>query len=100
MANSRLRVAVIFGGRSSEHAVSCVSAASVLANLDPARFEVLAVGITPDGSWVLGPAEPKTLEIQDRRMPSVTAGTALTLPADPTSARLVVLESGREGEVL
>jgi D-alanine-D-alanine ligase len=100
MANSRLRVAVIFGGRSSEHAVSCVSAASVLANLDPARFEVLAVGITPDGSWVLGPAEPKTLEIQDRRMPSVTAGTALTLPADPTATRLVVLESGREGEVL
>ncbi|HEV2779622.1 MAG TPA: D-alanine--D-alanine ligase family protein [Actinophytocola sp.] len=100
MADSKLRVAVVFGGRSSEHAVSCVSAASVLANLDPDRFEVLPVGITPDGAWVLGPAEPKTLEIQDRRLPSVSTGTALTLPADPTSARLVVLDRGREGEVL
>lgn len=100
MAESKLRVAVIFGGRSSEHAVSCVSAASVLANLDPERFEVLPIGITPDGGWVLGPAEPATLEIQERRMPRVTAGTALTLPADPTSARLVVLDPGREGEVL
>ncbi|MCA1835776.1 MAG: D-alanine--D-alanine ligase [Actinobacteria bacterium] len=100
MAISRLRVAVVFGGRSSEHAVSCVSAASVLANLDPERFEVLPVGITPEGSWVLGPAEPTTLEIRDRQLPSVSSGTALTLPADPTSARLVVLDRGREGEVL
>jgi D-alanine-D-alanine ligase len=100
MAESRLRVAVVFGGRSSEHAVSCVSAASVLANLDRERFEVLPVGITPEGTWVLGPAEPKTLEIQDRRLPSVPAGTALTLPADPTSARLVLLDREREGEVL
>ncbi|HET9140796.1 D-alanine--D-alanine ligase family protein [Actinophytocola sp.] len=100
MSNSKLRVAVIFGGRSSEHAVSCVSAASVLANLDPARFEVLPIGITPDGAWVLGPAEPATLRIQDRRLPRVTSGTALTLPADPTDTRLVVLDPGREGEVL
>jgi D-alanine-D-alanine ligase len=100
MAESRVRVAVVFGGRSSEHAVSCVSAASVLANLDPERFEVLPVGITPEGGWVLGPAEPEALEIQDRRLPSVSSGTALTLPADPTSGRLVVLDKGREGEVL
>src|SRR5438309_834246 len=100
MANPKLRVAVVFGGRSSEHAVSCVSAASVLANLDPDRFEILPVGITPDGAWVLGPAEPKELEIRERRMPTVSSGTALTLPADPTSAGLVVLDRGREGEVL
>jgi D-alanine-D-alanine ligase len=100
MAVSRLRVAVVFGGRSSEHAVSCVSAASVLANLDPERFEVVPIGITPQGAWVLGPAEPATLMIQDRRLPSVSSGTALTLPADPTSPRLVVLDRGREGEVL
>ncbi|MFL6144357.1 MAG: D-alanine--D-alanine ligase family protein [Labedaea sp.] len=100
MANSKLRVAVVFGGRSSEHAVSCVSAASVLANLDPDRFEVLPVGITPDGAWVLGPGDPAVLAIQNRRLPSVAAGTALTLPPDPTSSGLVVLERGREGEVL
>jgi D-alanine-D-alanine ligase len=99
-SQERIRVAVVFGGQSTEHAVSCVSAASVLANLDPERFEVLPVGITERGSWVLGPADPSTLEIQDRRMPSISTGTALTLPADPTSASLVVLERGREGEVL
>lgn len=100
MADSKIRVAVVFGGRSTEHAVSCVSAASVLANLDRDRFEVLPIGITPGGAWVLGPADPATLEIQDRKLPSVSAGTALTLPADPGSAQLVVLEQGREGEVL
>jgi D-alanine-D-alanine ligase len=100
MASSKLRVAVVFGGRSSEHSVSCVSASSVLANLDPERFEVLPVGITPEGAWVLGPSEPATLRIQDRRLPTVSSGTALTLPADPTSTRLVVLDRGREGEVL
>ncbi|MPZ85849.1 MAG: D-alanine--D-alanine ligase [Actinophytocola sp.] len=99
-SQERVRVAVVFGGQSTEHAVSCVSAASVIANLDPERFEVLPVGITEQGSWVLGPADPATLEIQDRRMPSISSGTALTLPADPTSASLVVLERGREGEVL
>jgi D-alanine-D-alanine ligase len=100
MAKGLLRVAVVFGGRSSEHAVSCVSAASVLGNLDPERFEVLPVGITPDGAWVLGPSEPRLLEIRDRKLPSVSSGTALTLPADPTSAGLVVLDRGREGEIL
>jgi D-alanine-D-alanine ligase len=93
----RIRVAVVFGGQSTEHTVSCVSAASVLANLDQERFEVLPVGITPEGSWVLGPADPATLQIQNRQLPTVSSGTALTLP---TSGDLVVLERGREGEVL
>jgi D-alanine-D-alanine ligase len=99
-SQERIRVAVVFGGQSSEHTVSCVSAASVLANLDPERFEVLPVGITPEGSWVLGPADPTQLRIENRTMPTITSGTALTLPADPSTASLVVLERGREGEVL
>ncbi|TDV39840.1 D-alanine--D-alanine ligase family protein [Actinophytocola oryzae] len=99
-SQERIRVAVVFGGQSTEHAVSCVSAASVLANLDPNRFEILPVGITPSGAWVLGPADPATLAIEGTTLPTITSGTALTLPADPTSANLVVLERGREGEVL
>ncbi|MFC4856486.1 D-alanine--D-alanine ligase family protein [Actinophytocola glycyrrhizae] len=99
-SQERVRVAVVFGGQSTEHAVSCVSAASVLRNLDQERFEVLPVGITPEGSWVLGPADPATLAIEGRTLPTVTSGTPLTLPADPTAANLVVLERGREGEVL
>ncbi|HVK26447.1 MAG TPA: D-alanine--D-alanine ligase family protein [Actinokineospora sp.] len=99
MSSSKIRVAVVFGGRSTEHTVSCVSAASVLANLDRDRFEVVPVGITKDGSWVLGPDDPDTLRIQDRKLPSITSGTAVTLPADPTSGRLVILEKGHEGRI-
>ncbi|MGY4710077.1 D-alanine--D-alanine ligase family protein [Mycolicibacterium sp. CBM1] len=82
---SRIRVAVVYGGRSSEHAISCVSAGSILRNLDPQRFEVVAVGITPEGSWVLGDGRPETLAITDRKLPQVTgeSGTALVLSADP-----------------
>ncbi|MGB3441141.1 MAG: D-alanine--D-alanine ligase family protein [Actinophytocola sp.] len=99
-SQERIRVAVVFGGQSTEHTVSCVSAASVLANLDQERFEILPVGITQEGSWVLGPADPATLAIDGRTLPTVSSGTALTLPADPTAANLVVLERGREGEIL
>ena len=49
----RIRVAVVFGGRSSEHAISCVSAGSVISALDPERYEVIPVGITTEGRWVL-----------------------------------------------
>ena len=48
------RVLVLYGGRSSEHQVSCLSARSVLAALDGDRYDVVAVGITRDGRWVLG----------------------------------------------
>ncbi len=92
-----MRVAVIFGGRSNEHAISCVSAGSILRNLDPERFEVVAVGITPDGSWVLTDGDPEALAIANRQLPSVSAesGTELALTADPLRAgQLVSLASG------
>jgi D-alanine-D-alanine ligase len=82
---ARTRVAVVYGGRSSEHAISCVSAGSILRNLDPQRFEVVAVGISPEGSWVLTDGRPETLAITDGQLPKVSSasGTALALPADP-----------------
>jgi D-alanine-D-alanine ligase len=98
---TRVRVAVVFGGRSSEHAISCVSAGSVLRHLDRRRFDVVAVGITPAGAWVLGTDDPARLEIRDRTLPAVDASaTAVALPGDPTRGGLVVLEPGRAGEVL
>jgi D-alanine-D-alanine ligase len=96
----RVRVAVVFGGRSGEHAISCVSAGSVLANLDRERFDVVPVGITPDGAWVVGADDPRELAIDDRALPSVDASRpALALPGDPTRGGLLVLEPGRAGEV-
>ncbi|MDV6013483.1 D-alanine--D-alanine ligase family protein [Haloechinothrix sp. LS1_15] len=95
MSEGRIRVAVVFGGRSTEHTISCVSAGSVLANLDTDRFEIVPIGITPDGGWVVGTDDPGALRIEGRRLPSVTGGDELVLRADPTRRELVSLS--REG---
>jgi D-alanine-D-alanine ligase len=87
----RVRVAVVFGGRSSEHAISCVSAGSVIAALDPERYEVVPVGIARDGRWVIAdPDQP--LAITDGVLPEVTGGTAVSLVGDPEARGLAVLE--------
>ena len=70
-----MRVAVVYGGRSSEHAISCVSAGSILRHLDPERFEVVAVGITQDGSWLRSDVDPADLAITDRHLPEVNGHT-------------------------
>jgi D-alanine-D-alanine ligase len=54
MAENKLHVAVLFGGRSGEHEVSLMSARSVLSVLDPARYEVTQIGITREGRWLTG----------------------------------------------
>ncbi|WP_075742574.1 MULTISPECIES: D-alanine--D-alanine ligase family protein [Actinoalloteichus] len=101
MTERRTRVAVVFGGRSSEHAISCSSAASVLAHLDPQRYEVVPVGISQEGRWVVGTSDVRELEIRDRVLPAVdSSAAALVLPADPTSNNLVSLEPGQAGEAL
>ena len=91
----KTRVAIVFGGRSSEHAISCVSAGGILSALDPSEFEVLPVGITREGRWVLASGDPAQLAISDRRLPEITqaAGAAVVLPADPTGDDLVVLDA-------
>ena len=100
--SNRVRVAVVFGGRSNEHAISCVSAGSILRNLDPDRFEVTAIGITPAGSWVLTDGNPDALTISDRQLPEVSAasGTELALPADPGRRGQLVSLQPAAGEVL
>ncbi|GAA1036890.1 D-alanine--D-alanine ligase family protein [Virgisporangium ochraceum] len=91
------RVAVVFGGRSTEHAISCVSAGNVLAALDPDEFEVVPVGITQAGGWVLATGGAVTA-IEGRRLPAVTneSGTAVVLPADPTMGQVEVVDA-RQG---
>ncbi|HJQ46381.1 MAG TPA: D-alanine--D-alanine ligase family protein [Amycolatopsis sp.] len=92
----KTRVAVVFGGRSSEHTISCVSAGSVLANLDPERFEIVPIGITREGGWVLGTSDPRALEIRGRELPSVSEGKALVLAGDPTRTELVGIDAGTD----
>lgn len=94
MTSRRIRVAVVYGGRSSEHGVSVVSAGSVIAALDPEKYDVVPVGITPAGQWMLTDASPESLQITGRALPEVEKGTAVVLPADPTSQSLVAFEPG------
>ncbi|SEL79121.1 D-alanine-D-alanine ligase [Blastococcus sp. DSM 46786] len=89
----RVRVAVVFGGRSEEHAISCISAGSVMAALDPERYEVVPVGIAKDGRWVL-PDPGQRLALTDGALPEVTGGTAVSLVGDPEARGLAVLEPG------
>jgi D-alanine-D-alanine ligase len=88
----KVRVAVVFGGRSSEHAISCVSAGGVIGALDPERYEVIPIGITPDGRWVLESGEPGRLALGPAgELPAVTGDREVALRAsDGRSADLVV----------
>ena len=64
---------MVFGGQGPEHAISCMGAGTVLAMLDRDRYEVVPVGILPDGRWVLTRDEPERLAISGRTLPSVAA---------------------------
>lgn len=81
----RMKVAVIYGGRSSEHSVSCVSAGTVIDGLDPQRYEVFPVGITQEGRWVVGEHDTSKLRIVDKVMPTVGEGPEVWLAVNPAN---------------
>src|SRR6478735_6656974 len=90
----RPRIAVVFGGRSSEHGISCVSAGSVLRAIDPERYDVVPVGITLDGRWVLESTDPTRLAITSRDgLPEVDGSRAtVALAQQDRASELVVHE--------
>jgi D-alanine-D-alanine ligase len=92
----------VFGGRSSEHAISVVSAGSILRALDPDQYEVVPVGITREGRWVLAGDDPAKLEINERKLPEITAesGSAVVLAPDPTATELIVRDPADSGSSL
>ncbi|UMG93074.1 D-alanine--D-alanine ligase family protein [Nocardioides sp. TF02-7] len=94
-AGRRTRVAVVFGGRSSEHAISCVTAGSVLQAIDRERYDVVPIGIAPDGRWVLEADDPERHAIRGPgQLPSVDASRApVTLTRTGSGAGLVVSEA-------
>jgi D-alanine-D-alanine ligase len=97
----RIRVAVVFGGRSTEHQISCVSAGGVLGALDPEQFDVVPVGITPKGQWVLVTGDPSQLALSGSRLPSLdeSSGAPVVWTPDP-SRQLSVQPAGQVPEVL
>jgi D-alanine-D-alanine ligase len=94
----KTRVAVVFGGRSTEHAVSCLGAGHILAAIDRDRYEVVPVGITRDGRWVLTADDPERLAIRGGELPSVEAvaapGTEIAVRLDQGTHGLVITGAG------
>jgi len=95
MSEDKLRIGVIFGGRSGEHEVSLMSARSVLGALNPEKYDVTQIGITHDGSWLVG----------DNVLDAFLEGnidhlTQATLFPDPTYKGLYSIRGGLNGKML
>ncbi|MFF1511153.1 D-alanine--D-alanine ligase family protein [Streptomyces sp. NPDC058326] len=93
------RVAVVFGGRSSEHAISVVTAGAVLSAIDRDKYDVLPIGITTDGRWALTADAPERMAIADRALPNVadlaeSAKGGVVLSVDPANREVVLSEPG------
>ena len=91
--SKKIRVAVIFGGRSSEHSISCISAGSVLKALDRSRYEVVPIGITKSGKWVLEVDDADRLAIQNGVFPEVNPDNPAVLFTADTTAKQIVVQS-------
>ena len=88
--NKRIRVGVIFGGRSGEHEVSLRSARSVIEAMDPARYKIVPIGITKEGRWLA--SSDATLLLPEAVV--ATGDREVALFGDPTRGELVRLDAG------
>ena len=91
----KTRVALVFGGRSSEHAISCATAASVLEAIDRDRYEVIPVGVSREGHWVLMNDDPTPLKLGNGKLPEVPeSDQAVMLPLSQGDSSLRVVRPG------
>ena len=100
MSRPRVRVAVLMGGRSSEHDISLASAHSVVAALDPGRYEIVTVAIERDGRWELGAGNGAALPSVAETLP-VPAGTSVPATLANVDVVLPILHGpfGEDGTV-
>ncbi len=94
-SSRKTRVAIVFGGRSSEHAVSCSTAASVLAAIDRDKYDVVPIGIALDGRWVLVADDPEPLRLAPGHVPEVTGTSDVLVPLGSAQRSLTVLDPGQ-----
>jgi D-alanine-D-alanine ligase len=89
----KIRLGLLFGGRSGEHEVSLTSAASVIKALDPEKYEIIPIGITCEGAWRVGASARKLLE-SPRALPAILEnGQPVTASVDPQRPALLALNS-------
>ncbi|MBC3186261.1 D-alanine--D-alanine ligase [Corynebacterium sp. zg-331] len=87
----KIRVAVVYGGNSPEHSISCISAAAVMSHLDSQRYEVIPVGVTRQGRWVVGTTDPA----RDAELPEVADAAEIALSLDPAHRGALRFTDGR-----
>ncbi len=88
---SKIKLAVLFGGASSEHAISCLSAYSVITNLDREKYDLYMVGITKGGRWLLFEGSPEDVKSGKWELSNVTPAH---ISPDPKTHGLI-LEDGK-----
>lgn len=89
-----MKLAVLFGGISSEHDISCLSAASILRNLDKTKYEIYPVGITQEGQWYYCPACDAD-RVENGEWGRMADKVPALLPPDRSVHGLVLLRDGR-----
>ena len=93
----KLRVVLLFGGRSSEHSISCATAGGILGAIDRDRYEVIPVGITRDGAFVLEDDDPGRYALDPAHLPEVVDnGTRVRWPESSASRELTVTDAAGE----
>ena len=98
MSGRKPRVAVVFGGRSSEHSISCISAGSLLKAIDREKYDVVPVGITAEGRWVLENPETNILALGPAgELPTVTGAVEVAIGS---RQEIVVQDAGSFPETL
>ena len=100
----KLRIGVIFGGRSGEHEVSIRSARSVIEAIDKSKYEVVPIAISKEGNWMAGAAAAELLPEKTRRLLSArTRGGPkedVAIIGDPSRSGLMQLDSAESSEPL
>ncbi|GAA1410654.1 D-alanine--D-alanine ligase [Glutamicibacter uratoxydans] len=92
MTDKKPRVLLLFGGRSSEHSVSCVTAAGVMKSIDKDRFDIVPVGITRQGQWTLLEEDPQDWALNTGKLPEITdVSHPVQLASDPSRTSLLSL---------
>src|SRR6266540_1387629 len=85
----KIRLGVIFGGRSGEHEVSLRSAESILKSIDRNKYDVVPIGVTHEGRWLSSKNALTLLPAKDQVQKTLSSGEAITLPAEPLRNRIV-----------
>ncbi len=96
MSDQRLKVGVLFGGRSGEHEISLLSARSILSAMKPEKYEVTQIGITHDGLWLIG----ENILDKFTEGKNISELTPATILADPSRQGLYAIQSTSHGEII